>query len=456
MKILHYFLGFPPFRTGGLTKYAFDLMKTQACDGHTVIALWPGRIGGINHKTSIKKKSDKSGIQNYELINPLPVPLDEGISEFSAYMNPCDSAIYDHFLKSIMPDVIHIHTLMGLHKEFVEVAARLHIITVFTTHDYFGICPKVTLCSHGEACEDDHNCKSCIQCNYSALSIKKIMIMQSPAYRILKNFPVVKLLRKQHRREFFMKETLPEMHMLDVEIPALAQYYQKLRAYYVEMLEMMDCIHFNSSVTEFVYKKYLKPKSSVVMTITHQNIADNRTVNQWNPGEKLRITSLAPAKPFKGFNVLRTALDELWASGKQNFELKIYSPVQNPSPYMKVHEDGFQYDQLKRIMADTDVLVAPSIWYETFGFTVLEAISYGVPVIVSTHVGAKDVIGDGGIVLEAGSAQKIKEAILSLTNEKQLQMRKNIKESVRVKTWKEFMDENYRLYYDLEDRNDIS
>ena len=40
-----------------------------------------------------------------------------------------------------------------------------------------------------------------------------------------------------------------------------------------------------------------------------------------------------------------------------------------------------------------DVLVVPSIWKETFGFVVLEALSYGVPVIVSDNVGAKDIVG---------------------------------------------------------------
>lgn len=37
MKIIHYFLGFPPYRSGGLTKYAFDLMKAQVNDGHEVL-----------------------------------------------------------------------------------------------------------------------------------------------------------------------------------------------------------------------------------------------------------------------------------------------------------------------------------------------------------------------------------------------------------------------------------
>ena len=39
-----------------------------------------------------------------------------------------------------------------------------------------------------------------------------------------------------------------------------------------------------------------------------------------------------------------------------------------------------------------DVLVVPSLWKETYGLVVPEAISYGVPVIVSENVGAKDIL----------------------------------------------------------------
>ena len=42
--------------------------------------------------------------------------------------------------------------------------------------------------------------------------------------------------------------------------------------------------------------------------------------------------------------------------------------------------------------------------------TVLEAVSCGVPVIVSDHVGAKDIIGGGGIVVKAGSCEELKDA----------------------------------------------
>lgn len=39
-----------------------------------------------------------------------------------------------------------------------------------------------------------------------------------------------------------------------------------------------------------------------------------------------------------------------------------------------------------------DVLIVPSIWKETFSLITLEALSYGVPVIVSDNVGAKDLV----------------------------------------------------------------
>lgn len=81
---------------------------------------------------------------------------------------------------------------------------------------------------------------------------------------------------------------------------------------------------------------------------------------------------------------------------------------------MKIH-GRYTYDQLGAIFDKTDVLVAPSIWYETFGYTVLEALSYGVPVIVSSTVGAKDIIPEGcGIVIENMDTGKLCDTIRNL------------------------------------------
>ena len=436
MKILHYFLGFPPYRTGGLTKYAFDLMKSQVTDGNEVIALWPGQIKSYSAKPLLKERERVERIRNIELINPLPVSLDEGINEFEAFTKPCDIYIYSSFLERERPDVIHIHTLMGLHREFIQAANQLKIKSVFTSHDYFGLCPKVTLYRYGECCDNDDGCRNCIQCNLYPLSLKKIQLMQSPIYRWAKDTTIVKKLRKQHRDQFFEEDVLPDLPDCDVEF--LAKKYRELRAYYVGMYESIDFIHFNSTIAEEVYKRYIVPKDSAVVSITHSDIKNHRD-NGHIDSKKIRIYCLAPAKPFKGWNVLKEVCDQLWSEGV-NIELNIYGPVPSASDYMVVHENGYKYRELPLMMKNADVVISPSICYETFGFTVIEALSYGVPVIVSDHMGAKDIIGNSGIVVKTGDVNELKSAIMKISNYNHFSS---------VKSWKSFVKEIYRFYFEV-------
>ena len=389
MRILHYALGFPPYRTGGLTKYCTDLMLEQAEQGNEVSLLWPGEMRILAKKTEIKKRKTWNGIGSFEIINPLPVPLDEGIADIDAYTKAVDEGTYEEFLKAHKPDAIHIHSLMGLHKELLMAAHKLGIRTIFTSHDYFGICPKVTLYHDGAVCDDDHDCSDCVRCNQTALGLKKITVLQSPIYRKVKDTAIVKAMRKRHRQEFFddAADTMNEV----VEMGKDASDYRKLRLYYVSMLEMMDVIHFNSSVSKKVYERYIQPKSSAVISITHRDIQDHRHLKDFQH-EKLRITYLGPAKPFKGFHFLIGVLDRLWEKKTQNFELHLYSETPVNRPYITHKQNGYPYSQLEEIFDTTDLLVVPSQWYETFGFTVLEALSYGVPVYVSDMVGAQDLV----------------------------------------------------------------
>ena len=443
MRILHYALGFPPYRTGGLTKYCMDLMRAQKAQGNEVGLLWPGKIGIMNHKLAIKRKPDIEGIHSFEVINPLPISLDEGILDIEAFMVSCDKEVYVNFLKTYAPDAIHLHTLMGLHRELVNVAQELNIRTVFTTHDYFGICPKVTLYNKS-ICDDDHDCKDCIVCNQTALSKKKIILMQSFLYRIIKNTFLVKLLRRKHRNHFYSNTTMENCSQAipKIEVENLAAEYRRLRKFYTDILETIDVIHFNSTISEMVYQRYIVPKSGRIISITHGGIADHRKKKDFDH-EKLRIAYLAPAKPYKGFNMLKQALDELWADGHKNFILNIYNLPNQISPYMQI-QDGYQYSELGEIFDKTDLLVAPSMWYETFGFTVLEATSYGVPVLVNENVGAKDLLPEQLCVKNLKEVLDLflrqKRDVLSVINQQ-------IISHVPIKLMTEHVNEITELYY---------
>lgn len=445
MRILHYFLGFPPYRTGGLTKFAYDLMRAQVELGDEVSALWPGQMGLISKKIEIKQRGDVSGIKNFEMLNPLPVPLDHGIMNIEAFTRAIDSEVFKTFFKELSPDAIHIHSLMGLPREFITVAKSLSIRTVFTTHDYFGLCPMFNFFKGNSVCNDDHECKDCVVCNRFALSLIKIKILQSGVYRILKNSVWVRYFRKKHRLALFSERKYYQAS--ENQIREKAPKYEALRNFYISMLSQIDCVHYNSNVTRSVYERFFIPKEFAVLAISHSKIQDLRYKAKGKKESKiLRLTYLSQAKTFKGFYVMKKALDELWNEDHQNFQLNLFCEVPETSPYMHFCGSSYTYDSLENVFAETDVLLAPSIWYETFGFTVLEALSYGVPVIVSNHVGAKDIVGKCGVVVEAGSVESLKQAILSLDKEKISLLNEEIQHSTFDSLWPDFVMKNEKLY----------
>ncbi|MDD2980784.1 MAG: glycosyltransferase [Hespellia sp.] len=390
MRILHYALGFPPYRTGGLTKYCMDLMIEQKQQGHDVGMLWPGRMGVGKENIKIRKTVEEKGILSFELIHPLPVPLDEGILDVDKFMDKTDGSLYRSFLLFVKPNVIHVHTLMGIHLEFFKEAKKLNIPIYFTTHDFFGICSKATFLNHGENCKKGIQCEDCFSCNQSALSNAKIRLMQSVLYRALKDTAVVKKMRQRHRSDFF--EQAEERETIDSRLENKSEDYLTLRNYYKKMFFMMDGIHFNSTVTESVYRQYLEGIKGEVISISNGEIQNHKIKKQF--GNKVKMAFLAAPSPAKGYFEIVGALDELWKEGYHDFELHSYGNSRKDERYLKTHP-RYQFSDLKNIMEKTDLVVVPSMWNETFGFVVLEALSYGVPVLVSEHVGAKDILAEG-------------------------------------------------------------
>ena len=445
MKILHYALGFPPYRSGGLTKFCMDLMVQQAKEGHEVAMLWPGEIKIISKKVNIKRHKsvnlENQNLHSFELINPLPVSFDEGIADISAFMLDIGSEVYEKLFEMFQPDVIHVHTLMGIHKSFLLVAKAKRIRVIFTAHDFFPICPKVTIFRQGANCDTMKNCARCGVCNATALSLKKIQILQSPLYRELKNSYVVRKLRKQHR-DNYLSESNKENFAAPV---GTAEDYKSLREYYYSLLKLMDMIHYNSSVTKNIYESVFDLPENCIVHITHSNIRDNRIVKRFSD-EKLRIRYLGPQSEAKGFYLLRKALDELWGE-RQNFCLDVHFTPVKESPYMKIHA-RYNYLDLKKIFDNTDILVAPSLLYETFGFTVLEALSYGVPVIISGTVGAKDILAKGvGVIIENINSEKLCEVLESITLEELKKMNKSIIEDQSIVQIEDMSERIEKLCY---------
>lgn len=193
MHILHYTLGFPPYRSGGLIKYASDLMVAQKDLGHNVCALYPSGMSLFHRKCHICFANKIKEIEVYKIVNPMPVPLLYGVKNIGSFINEkkIEKSSFIKLLDDFKPDILHIHTLMGLPKLFLEIAHKKNIKIVYTSHDYYGLCPKVNFINHkGEVCTtpQDFLCK---ECNENA---KSELFLRLRNERII--IPIKTILRK--------------------------------------------------------------------------------------------------------------------------------------------------------------------------------------------------------------------------------------------------------------------
>jgi glycosyltransferase involved in cell wall biosynthesis len=125
-----------------------------------------------------------------------------------------------------------------------------------------------------------------------------------------------------------------------------------------------------------------------------------------------------------------------WRDSKIDFPLKIVGdgPIETSLREMAAGIDTIEFlgsmkaDKVQEQIASAKVLIMPSVWYETFGRTVAEAFSRGVPVIASRLGAMEELVrnGQNGFLFEAGNSGSLADAttkMLNLDHEIELQMR---------------------------------
>lgn len=166
--------------------------------------------------------------------------------------------------------------------------------------------------------------------------------------------------------------------------------YDDLRAYYAQCFSEIDVFHFNSSISESVFNDYNNDLTGKIIPISHYGIKDNRERKKFN-NDCLKIGFIGSLAPYKGYPTLYKVLQDI--NKEQDWRLDVWGNKVGTDTMLPIFFRGkFSSNDLSSIFYDMDVLVVPSIWKETFGFVVLEALSYGTPVIVSDYVGAQDLV----------------------------------------------------------------
>ena len=83
---------------------------------------------------------------------------------------------------------------------------------------------------------------------------------------------------------------------------------------------------------------------------------------------------------------------------------------------------------------NSSILLHPSL-HESFGLTLVEAMTHGVPVIAGKKSGAVPyVVGDAGVLVNVRKSSEIAEALINLLSNKELAKEIGIKGSQRAKS----------------------
>lgn len=214
--------------------------------------------------------------------------------------------------------------------------------------------------------------------------------------------------------------------------------YQSLIDYYKDCFSIVDEFHFNSEVTRDTYRKYIVPKEEKIIPITHNGINDHRRKKSFEDN-CLKIGFVGSAAPYKGLSRLIMALKQLNRNDK--WRLDVWGDTIGQDESLPIYYRGkFTHSAIETVYTSMDIMVVPSLCHETFGLVTLEALSYGVPVLVSDTVGAKDIVKEYDSKFVFHSDEELVSLLELLVDDKSLL--RNYNEAIISNDWRHSMSEH--------------
>lgn len=296
---------------------------------------------------------------------------------------------FSQLLDAEKPDVVHAQEIYPLISPWIFRACKKRgVPVVMTCHDYRMSCPIVTHFQGGALCYEcsENNEFRCIRHNCCNSMVKSIAYAVrnyvGRKKRLFLSYVDLFLTPSERAKEILCRHAgLPEDRVIAVGNP----------------IPVVSSGHETSQKNE---------------------TSDKHEFSTDNSGPKGGYVAYAGRfEPEKGFDVLLMAL----ADG--NIPLKVAGDASNylacgwKIPDYVEFTGHLSHNEIGRFYRQARMLVVPSLWHETFGLVVAEALSCGTPAIVSDLGALAEVAGPGGLVVPAGNAVALREAISGLWND---------------------------------------
>ena len=400
MRICYVSNFFPPESNAGTEIYTLGIAQAMQARGHAVSVFAAGRWAEGDLYCGQPRDSVEYGIP----VRRLDLNWRRAPDPFRyLYDNPIAAKHWEVYLRQVVPDVVHIMSTYTLSACVIFIAKALGLPVIVTLHDYWFLCPRISLVrSDGMICDGHVPARECLKC----------MTCREKVYR----WP----------RKWMPEGTVLAMLELGARVPMLARmrgFTGLVGNYEARRMALHKAIHLADRI--LVPSRFLAP-----FFISHGFPAERIQVleegidTRWHtghvprkPANCLRIGYIGQVIPVKGVHVLIAAFRRLHGPAI----LTIYGePRQNQAYFEQLNAlakgdphiifaGRFAHEALEQVLAQVDVLVVPSLWRETFCIVAREALLAGVPVIGSQIGGISDAIqhGQNGYLFPPGDVEAL-------------------------------------------------
>jgi len=320
----------------------------------------------------------------------------------------------DQYLAENTFDLVHVISTYSLGVGVFRSVKRANIPLVLTLMDFWFLCPSLQLLqSNGELCDGNttpFQCESCLMANSSLYhKVSKIPlpeVISAGFWDTLSHFNLVSrqrglrgmLLDMSHRKKV-VKETF----------------------------DLPDLVISPSKIVQTMFANNLK--RPVEFLPYRHDVSWLKDYHGKTKSEIVRIGYLGQIHKIKGVHLLvdafvkagieETARLDIWGNYSNNpqYEQDLRGRMNNnPSITLR---GGYKREQLGLLLADTDVVVVPSIWYENAPLVIQEAFATKTPVITTNLGGMSEaVIHDvNGLLFDRNDSDDLAQQLRRVVDE---------------------------------------
>ncbi|VVB88192.1 Glycosyltransferase AglI [uncultured archaeon] len=334
------------------------------------------------------------------------------------------SVLYDEEYKNLFRRVvntfhiglIHIHQLILHTMDIFDIAQEQNIPLLMTFHDYYAVCPGINLLNEKYLyCHEKNDLEKCNIC-------------------LLKHFSLPRNFIKEWRESF--QKAINNCDLLIAPNPSV---FKILKEYY-------DFPDDKTLVIEHGHKKELFGTNDILSDSDKNDRSDI-----------FHIAYIGSLKRHKGNEIFYSLAQSKRLKNKVKWSIfgesdLHYAHGYNSKSNIHLYGKYKNLSELKYLLKKekVDMVFLPSIWPETFSYTLSEAWAFGIPVLVSDMGALKERVerAGGGWIVDVSHLKNVEEKILEIIESKEdYRQKKDALKKINLKKMEEMQNEYNNVYF---------